>query len=400
MTVRDRLPIRAGTLGAVVAAAASLAAAEFVRTGLYLPYLGQGRVPQEVLGLPPTAAGLAWAAHFAADSVMRGPTGLLIARYGLRPVLVAGALLMLGAIALLPLAHSVWILIVIAALHGVGFSAMWPGTMNLTADAAEPGVQGRALTAVSMAVVPFVGISYFLFGLLRDGPFMTVYAVCLGALALSVACALLVPGRAVRGPSRVPTPPEERARILRRLAPLLPAALMQTLTLALFGGVLFKLLDTFSLPYWQLVTVLAVGAGVAFACLPVVGKVADRGRARFTLTLGFGLIGVGLLAFAFTPPGWTLFLLAAVVGLGYSGVQPGWGALVTATLPEAQRPAAWGVLMTVENIGTALGPVVGAFMFQHYGAPGLFGLGAALALATALFYLVFRRLFVPQPQLA
>ncbi|WP_412026612.1 MFS transporter [Deinococcus yunweiensis] len=400
MTVRDRLPIRTGTLGAVVAAAASLAAAEFVRTGLYLPYLGQGRVPQEVLGLPPTAAGLAWAAHFAADSVMRGPTGLLIARYGLRPVLVAGALITLGAIALLPLAHSVWLLILIAALHGVGFSAMWPGTMNLTADAAQPGVQGRALTAVSMAVVPFTGISYFLFGLLREGPFTTAYTVCLVALAVSVVCALLVPGRAVRGPSRTPTTPEERAHILRRLAPLLPAALMQTLTLTLFGGVLFKLLDTLSLTYLQLIAVLGVGAGVAFACLPFVGKVADQGRARFTLTLGYALIGVGLLAFAFTPPLWVMFMLAAVVGLGFSGVQPGWGALVTASLPEAQRPVAWGALMTIENIGTALGPVVGAFMFQHYGIPGLFGFGAVLALVTALFYVTFRRLFVQPLQTA
>ncbi|WP_309571215.1 MFS transporter [Deinococcus sp.] len=396
MTLRDRLPIRPGTLGAVLAAAASLAAAEFVRTGLYLPYLGQGRVPQEVLGLPPTAAGLAWAAHFAADSVMRGPTGLLIARHGLRPVLVAGALVTLGAIALLPLAHSVWLLVVIAALHGAGFSAMWPGTMNLTADAAQPGVQGRALTAISMAVVPSVGISYFLFGLLRDGPFMNVYVLCLGTLALSVVFALLVPARAVRGPNRELTTPEERARILRRLTPLLPAALMQTLTLALFGGVLFKLLDTFGLPYWQLVAVLAVGAATAFACLPFVGKLADRGQARMTLTVGFALIGLGLLAFAATPPGWVMFVLAAVVGLGYSGVQPGWGALVTATLPEAQRPVAWGVLMTVENVGTALGPVVGAFMFQHFGAPALFTLGAALALTTALFYTVFRRLFVAQ----
>lgn len=396
VTLTERLNLNPGALRAVLTAAFALACAEFIRTGLYLPYLGQGRIPQEVLGLPPTAAGVAWAAHFAADSVMRGPAGLLIARYGLRPVLVAGALIALIAIAMLPLAKSIWMLVLIAALHGVGFSAAWPGTMNLTADAARPGVQGRALTAVSMFVFPFIGVGYFSFGLLRDNSFMTVYFIMLGVMALALLAALLVPAKAVRGPTREVTTPQERREVLRRLSPLLPAAFVQTMTTSLLGGVIFKLLEPFNLPYWIMVAILATGGVVAFGALPFVGRIADQGRARLTLSIGFALIGLSLLGFAFHPPTWMMFLLAAGAGLGFSGIQPGWGALVTSTLPEAQRPAAWGVLMTVENIGVALGPAVGAFMFSHHGPAGLFETGAGLALGTAAFYTLFRHLFKQQ----
>ncbi|GHG32453.1 MFS transporter [Deinococcus indicus] len=393
MSVRSRLPLRPGTLRAVIAATFSLACAELIRSGLYLSYLGQSAQAQDALGIAPSVVGLAWALHVGADTVMRGPAGLMIARYGLRPVMIAGALLSLIAMALLLVAQAGWVLLLAAALHGVGFSAAWPGAMNLTADSTAEGAQGRALTAVSMAVLPFIGLGYFLFGFLRDFPVTGVFLLCLGMVGVSLVSAFLLPAHAVRGPDRTPPAPGERRDVLRRLQPLIPAAIMQTVTLSLFGQVLFKLTDVLELPYWTMIAVLVTGALVAFGSLPFVGRVADRGRALLTLTGGFALIGVGMAGIATLPPTWALFPLAALVGLGFAGVQPGWGALVTRTLPEAQRPAAWGFLMTLENIGTAVGPLLGTLAFAQFGARGPFGLGATLALLAAAFYLLFRRAF-------
>ncbi|MCD0163663.1 MFS transporter, partial [Deinococcus sp. 6YEL10] len=90
MTLRSRLPLRPGTLRAVIAATFSLACAELIRSGLYLSYLGQSMQAQDTLGIAPSVVGLAWALHVGADTVMRGPAGLMIARYGLRPVMIAG----------------------------------------------------------------------------------------------------------------------------------------------------------------------------------------------------------------------------------------------------------------------------------------------------------------------
>ncbi|EYB68683.1 major facilitator superfamily transporter [Deinococcus phoenicis] len=399
------LPLRSGTLGSVAAAALTLACAEFVRSGLYAAYLPQAG-PRE-LGLPLTAVGAAWTAHFAADTVMRGPAGALIARFGLRPVMLGGALLSLAALALLPLAHSLWLLVLIAALHGAGFSAMWPGTMNLTADAAREGYQGRALTFVSLTVMPLVGAGFLLFGAVAGRTDRLPYLLALGVQALGLLAALAVPLRAPRPPAPVeadpveaeaapPAAPAPQARVrvaARALAPLLPAAFMQTLTLTLLGPLLFTLAPSLGVNYWGMVGILAVGGAVAYGGLPLTGRVADGGHARLAVTLGFALLGVALALFATTPPVWTLYPLAALAGVGYAFIMPGWAALVTGTLPEAERPAAWGALMTVENAGTALGPLVGTFAYAHLGVPGPFLAGAALALTTAAAYTVFRRAF-------
>lgn len=388
------LPLRRDALGSVAAAALTLACAEFVRSGLYAAYLPQA-APRD-LGLPLTAVGAAWTAHFAADTVMRGPAGALIARFGLRPVMFGGALLSLAALALLPLVHSVWLLVLIAALHGAGFSTMWPGTMNLTAEAARPGYQGRALTFVSLTVMPLVGAGFLLFGAVAGRADRWPYLLALGVQGLGLLTALAVPLRAPRAAVQAEAPPSVGQGVrasVRALVPLLPAAFMQTLTLTLLGPLLFTIAPQLGVNYWGMVAVLAVGGAVAYSSLPLTGRVADGGHARLAVMLGFALLGLALAGFAATPPAWVLYGLAVVAGVGYAFIMPGWAALVTGTLPEAQRPAAWGVLMTVENAGTALGPLVGTFAFQRLGATGPFLTGAVLALTTAAGYVLFRRAF-------
>ncbi|BDP42377.1 MFS transporter [Deinococcus aetherius] len=387
-----RSPLRPGTLGPVVAAAAALACAEFVRSGVYAAYLPQAG-PRE-LGLPQAAVGLAWTAHFAADTLMRGPAGALIARRGLRVVMLLGALLSLLALALLPLAHWPWLLVLVAALHGVGFAAMWPGAMNLTADAAREGYQGRAITGVALGVMPLVGGGVLLMGGLAQGDPGLALLVALGMQTLGVLATLALPARPVRPREEGKAPAPERVRrAARALAPLLPAAFMQNVTMSMLGLLLFTLAPGLGLNYWGMVALLVVGGVVAYGSLPFTGRVADRGRARLALTAGFALVGLALTAISATPPVWALYPLAAVAGLGYACISPGWAALVTGTLPEAERPAAWGALMTFENAGTALGPLLGSLAFAQLGVPGPFLVGGLLALTTATVYIIFRRAF-------
>ncbi|MBB5235238.1 MFS transporter [Deinococcus budaensis] len=396
---RPPLPLRPGTRGGVAATGAALACAEFVRSGLYAAYLPQASAG--LLGLPKAeavaAAAAALTVHFLADTLMRGPAGALIARRGVRLPLLAGAALSLGALALLPLAHHPATLLLMAALHGVGFSVMWPAAMNLTAEAARPGHQGRALTLLSVGVMPLIGAGVLVLGALAGGGGLTVPLLVLGVQAAALLAALGAPGRlggAVDGRAAAPARPATRVRaVWRPLAPLLPGAFMQTLTLTLLGPLLFTLFPELGLGYWGMVGVLAVGGAAALGSFPLTGRIADGGHARLSVTLGFTLIGAALGLLATTPPVAALYALAALAGLGYAFVMPGWAALVTGTLPAAERPAAWGVLMTVENAGTALGPLVGALAYRQLGVPGPFLTGAALALLTATGYVVFRRAF-------
>ncbi|MFB9992217.1 MFS transporter [Deinococcus oregonensis] len=388
----DRIPLQPGTLVPVLGATLAVACAEFVRNGIYVGYLPL--VAHSELGLPLTATGAALTAHLVADTLMRGPAGAAISRYGLRPVVASGALLSLLALSLLTFAHTFWLLIVLAALHGVGFSVMWPGVVNLTADSSKPGYSGRALSTVTMFALPMIGVGVLVYGAIgkQGGNFPLLLAG--GLQLLAIGGALLMPMRRVRQHETPGAPSRESVRrVARSLLPLMPAALLQTGTLSLIGPLLFPIAKKLGIEYWPLVSILALGGIIAYGTIPFAGRIADRGRARLVLASGFALIGTAFVLVATLPPIWAFYPIAAVLGIGYGCVTPGWSALVTGTLPEAERPAAWGALMTVENAGTAFGPVIGALAYQTLGVNGPFVVGAVLALTTASAYAVFRRAF-------
>lgn len=396
---QDRLPVRPGTLSGVLVAALVLACSEFVRSGLYAAYLPQAAGALLNLSRADAVAlsSTTFVVHFVADTLMRGPAGALISRFGVRPVMLAGAALSLLALGVLAGTHTAWLMLLAAALHGVGFSAMWPGAMNLTADATRDSHKGRAVTAVSLGVLPLIGAGFLLLGALAAAPRALVFTIILSVLGVALLAALFLPHR-LRRPAQAQAGarqrPERRARLqgaLGALAPLFPAALMQTLTMTLLGPLLFTLYRDLGLTYWGMVAVLGTGGAMAFGSLPLTGRVADGGHARLAVTLGFALLALGLGGISTTPPLWALFVLAALVGVGYAFIMPGWAALVTGRLPEAERPAAWGALMTVENVGTWTGPLVGLLAYRTLGPTGPFIVGGLLASLTALGYVVFRR---------
>lgn len=393
----ERLPLKPGTAASVLAASLTLVTAEFVRSGLYGGYFTQ--VIDTKYGLPVAVGGMVFTAHLIADTVMRAPAGVAIQRYGPRRVVLGGAVLSLLALCflLLPVAPSIWTVLLVAALHGIGFSPVWPAMMNLTADAALPGYEGRTLTVATSALMPLVGLGFVVYGVLARSPAFPLMLLTVGLLAACVLVSTLLPVRRLLPAPPVGEPgPRKRASVMQAVLPvlpLLPAALMQTLTQSVIGNWLFRIAPDLGLSHLQLIAMLALGGVIAFGSMPRTGKLADGGRARLAVTVGYLLVAVGMLGFALTPPTWALFLLVPFIGLGYAFVMPGWAALVAQTLPEAQRPAAWGLLMTVENGGMAAGPTLGGLMYASAGAPGPFALNAGLCLFTAFGYLVFRRYF-------
>lgn len=405
--MRDRLrsislPLAPGTLPGVLATAAALACSEFVRSGLYASYLPQAT--GTLLGLGKNeavaVAATAFTVHFLSDTVLRGVAGALILKRGARTMLLVGAALSVLGLLLLMTAHAAWALLLAAALHGAGFSVMWPATMTTTADAAHESHQGRALTAVSLGVLPLIGVGFLLMGAVAEWPRALIAVLVVGVQALALLAALFAPqSRRLSAPA-AQAPRTRLKDAARALAPLFPAALMQTLTMTLLGPLLFTLYKSLGATYWGMVAVLGAGGAVAFACMPLTGRYADGGNARMAVTLGFALVCVGLSGIGALPPFWALFPLAGLVGLGYAFIMPGWSALVVTRLPEAERPAAWGALMTVENVGTALGPLLGAAAYRFLGAPGPFLVAALLAGVTATGYVLFGQAFAPLPAAA
>lgn len=275
------------------------------------------------------------------------------------------------------------------------------------ADAVAEGERGRAMawlgTAVSLGFVagPALG------GLLaRDAWHVTLtrgHLVFDGfSVPFFVAAGLtlaVVPLVAVYLPGSEPAAASERAarlpvqwRLLtRRLGRVLALALISMATLTLFEAVFALYADR----------KLGFGLreiGVAFALCGLVmavfqggavGWLSGRVGVRVQIALGFGLLGVGLLALPFLSRVPTVLAAVSVLALGVALVTPN---LLTLAADRSglQAGTGLGLLNTAVGLGQILGPLVGSLLFA-WQADLPFWVAGLVSLAVAAGTVVLRR---------
>ena len=97
-------------------------------------------------------AGVAMAVMSAAAAVMQTPMGFLVDRYGARPFLIGGTLLMTLSIAAMGLATAYWQVVGLALLSGIGNSVIHPADYAILSGSVDRAKLGR-----SFAFHTFVG---------------------------------------------------------------------------------------------------------------------------------------------------------------------------------------------------------------------------------------------------
>src|SRR5271166_6091543 len=96
--------------------------------------------------------GLVMAVMSATAALLQTPMGFLVDRYGARPFLVGGTLLMTLSIGAMGFATTYWQIVVLALLSGVGNSVFHPADYAILSGSIDPGRLGR-----SFAFHTFVG---------------------------------------------------------------------------------------------------------------------------------------------------------------------------------------------------------------------------------------------------
>jgi len=96
--------------------------------------------------------GLAMAVMSAAAALLQTPMGFLVDRYGARPFLVGGTLLMTLSIAAMGIAAAYWQIVVLALLSGIGNSVFHPADYAILSGSVDRTKLGR-----SFAFHTFVG---------------------------------------------------------------------------------------------------------------------------------------------------------------------------------------------------------------------------------------------------
>jgi MFS family permease len=319
------------------------------------------------LSLGKTGAGILAAAYPAGAFLGAIPSGIVAARLGMKPTVIAGLATVAVCTALFGISGAAWQLDVARFLQGLASAFSWTGALGWLVAASPPGRRGRLIgRAFAAAVVgalfgPVIGGIASLAGI---GWTFAAVAACSGAL---VVWAALTPGRELEEPQ----PPSALIRALRD--PRMLAAGWFVLLPALLFGTLSVLapLRLSALGFG------AVAIGVVFLCSAAfeaannvaLGHISDR-RGTFG-PLAAGLLGS--IAVAATLPwphvGWLLAVLVVCGGLAF-GTFFTPGMTLLSGLAE-ERGLHHGYAFALVNLAWAPG--------QTLGAAG----GGALAHATA-----------------
>jgi len=353
---------------------------EGVRSGFYAGFLA---IHGSNLGFTLAVIGTAWSIHLLSDSFSKSLGGYLSQKLGMGIVTLVGGGVGLLALLIAPFVQSPVLLFSLSLVWGVSLSAIFPGLMTLSSQVAVHGREGRAVTLTNVLTAPWTALGVLGVGTLtKASP-----TLALNILEWAQIVVILIGLSLIFRPERVRAPRQEMYP-WRRLLLFIPAAFGQTFAPALFGFYILKYAQGLGLSMFWVTTLIVLGGIISTTLLIWTGRYADRKGPRGLLILGLALIGLAMIGLGLKPGLPVLLLLAVVAGIGFGCFGPAWNALVVRLLPENNRAAAWGTLMTVEGLGHAIGPAVGGILAAAIANNTPFFVGGAIMLLLSLFYVV------------
>ena len=319
------------------------------------------------LDLSKTGAGVLTAAYPAGTFIGAIPSGWLATRWGVKPTLLLG-LLMLGITSLVfAFAGHVVLLDAARFLQGVGGACMWSAGMAWLVSVSPPDRRGELIGAALSAAI--VGVLL--------GPVLGGAATLLSPEAVFSAVSVVAAGLACWAWTMTPPEQEESPGIRAMLRALgRPAVLLGfwVFTLpALFAGVMEVLvplrLDDLGVPGATIGAVFLLSAAVEAVVSPLAGRFSDR-AGRLT-PIRAGLVGAAVMAVLLPLPE-TAVLVAVTMTITFVALAAFWApgmALLSDAAEEHGLDQA--LAFAISNLAWALGHVFGA------------GVGGAVADATA-----------------
>src|SRR5262249_40048268 len=96
------------------------------------------------------------------------------------------------------------------------------------------------------------------------------------------------------------------------------------------------------------------------------GSLGDRFGRRGALQIGMSVFGLGSIASALAHTPNELIATRAFMGIGGAFIMPATLSIITNTFPPEERGKAIGMWAAVAGIPTALGPISGGFLIEHF----------------------------------
>ena len=156
----------------------------------------------------------------------------------------------------------------------------------------------------------------------------------------------------------------------RILASLSVCHLLNDLLQSLLPAVYPILKNTYHLDFVQIGLITATSQLTASLLQPVVGMYTDRRPMPYSLATGMAFTLSGLIVLSFAPNFQTILIAVALVGVGSSVFHPE-SSRVARMASGGQHGLAQSLFQVGGNAGTALGPLLAAFIVVPYGQPSI-----------------------------
>ena len=361
---------------------------------LLLPLIGNE------LGLSFSQIGSILTCQFTAGALSNLPGGMVVDAIGRKGLLMAVALSWIGVPYLvMGFSHSYWMLLVCAAMVGIGNNLWHPTAIPLLAqnhperrglvvsihamggnlgDAIAPLAVGAMLTVFSwrdvvvMNVVPGVVASILLLlslGRIDDGGSMDADRPSTGrrgAVDIFAGVRILFANRTV---------------LMLSLGSAVRA--MTAMTLLTFLPV-FLSSDLGYSPAWVGASLFALQAA-GFAAAPVTGHLSDRMGRRSVIMTSMVMSGVVLLFMAFAGRSPAFVLFVAFLGFFLFAIRAVLQAWLLDATPKHMGGTSIGIMFGAQAAGAAIGPLIGGLIADHYGIIATFYYLAATIVVANMF---------------
>jgi len=382
-----------GAVAAMTLGVFGLVTAEFLPAGLLTPMAADLAVSEGQAGQAVTAT-----------AVVALVTSIFVAtvtrRIDRRHLLIAFSVLLVASNLMVALTPDLPVLLAGRVMLGIAIGGFWTmataTAIRLVPAALVPRALSIIFTGVSAATVVAAPVGSFLGDVLGWRAVFLIGAG-LGVIAFAAQVATL-PRMAPSGATRLRTLVEVLAR------PGIGAGMLAVILV--FAG--HFALFTYIRPFLETVTGVAAGGvaaillgfGVAnFVGTFLAGFLIERSL-RLTLVLMplmMGVIGLALVGLGGRPVGDGA--LVAVWGLAFGAVPVAWTSWLARTVAD-EAESAGGLLVAAIQFAIAAGAAVGGGVYDVAGADGVFTVGGAVLVVSALMVLVGIRRSVPAGRLA
>jgi MFS family permease len=332
-----------------------------------------------------TDNGLATWVFALAALLTRSLAGVLSDRWGRKPVLVLGAVLLGSGPALHALASTMPLLLAVKAFHGVGLGCFSTAYQAFTADLLPPGRYGEGLGVANTGPVAAMVVAP-LFGEWLVGRLDFTYSfLAFGAIGgLGFLTTLVLPGRGAASSQEALSTDGSLREALRQ-----PGVRVGSFGMALLGVpfgafISFVPLLTSARNLGGTGLVFSVYALAGALVRPVAGRVTDRWGARRVALLGLVLLGLAAGGLAVVAGRWTLMGFAVLLGVGGAMAIAALDAKVQASVGQSLRGSAAAIQYTALDLLVGFGTLGLGFLADTAGYGVMYGVVSGVVLLGVL----------------